>query len=41
MPAGKGIPSRPFLAYIPLNLKWHIQWLKMLRNRGTERVPKD
>ncbi len=39
-PAGEGIPSRPSLAYNLSNSQWYIQWLRTLRNRGTERVPK-
>jgi hypothetical protein len=38
-PAGQGIPSRPSLAYNLSNSQWYIQWLRTLRNRGTERVP--
>jgi hypothetical protein len=35
-----GVPSRPSLAYNLPNSQWYIQWLRTLRNRGTERVPK-
>jgi hypothetical protein len=36
-----GIPLRPFLAYTLPNSQWYIQWLRTLRNRGAERVPKN
>ena len=36
-----GIPLRPFLAYNLSNSQWYIQWLRTLRNRGAERVPKN
>jgi hypothetical protein len=38
---GLGFPIRPFLAYNLSNSQWYIQWLRTLRNRGAERVPKN
>ena len=36
-----GVPLRPFLAYTLSNSQWYIQWLRTLRNRGAERLPKN
>jgi len=40
-PAGEGIPGQHSLAYNLSNSQWYIQWLRTLRNRGAERVPKN
>ena len=38
---GMGIPWPALLAYNLFNSQWYIQWLRTLRNRGAERLPKD
>jgi hypothetical protein len=39
LPAGIGRELEP--VYNLSNSQWYIQWLRTLRNRGAERLPKD